>query len=71
MRSFKKKYLEVVSKCQTTGVMKRAELKLAAFLAENNLAFQLMDILVPLCKSIFSGCKIAYQVASKRILFYS
>lgn len=46
--------------------VKRAELKIAAFVAENNLPFKVVDSLVPLCKDIFPDSEIVSKIASKR-----
>ena len=54
--------LEVVQK--TTNDTKRAEIELAAFIA-NNLSFDIMDSLVPLCKNIFPDSRITTKLASK------
>lgn len=47
-------------------VVKTAEIKLAAFFAENNVAFQLVDKLAPLLKEIFNDSNIAQKVQLHR-----
>lgn len=49
-----------------TDEVKRAELKLCAFVAEHNLSLQVTECLVPLCKNIFPDSDIASKIASKR-----
>ncbi|KAI4467164.1 hypothetical protein MML48_2g00016134 [Holotrichia oblita] len=46
--------------------VKRAEIKLAAFLASNNLPFIMMDTLSPLCSNLFPDSKIASKLAIRR-----
>lgn len=46
--------------------VKRAEFKLAALLATNDLPFVLTDVLTPLCKNIFPDSKIAQSLSMKR-----
>lgn len=43
--------------------IRRAELKLSAMLATNNLPFSLMDILIPLAKDIFTDSEIVSKLA--------
>lgn len=57
---------KAVQKCHTTDDIKRAEMKLAALIAEKDLPFQVMDTLVPLSKNIFPDSKIAARLSSKR-----
>jgi hypothetical protein len=57
---------EIISQTTSNLDVKRAELKLSALLAENNLPFSLMDKLVPLCQNIFKDSKIACKMGSKR-----
>lgn len=57
---------EVISQSTSNLDVKRAELKFAALLAENNLPFSLMDKLIPLCKTTFKDSKIASKLGSKR-----
>lgn len=57
---------KAVQKCHTTDDIKRAEMKLAALIAEKDLPFQVMDTLVPLCKNIFPDSKIAARLSSKK-----
>jgi len=45
---------------------KRAELKLAGFIAANNLPFTVMDTMAPLLKNLFPDSKIAEKLHSKR-----
>lgn len=45
---------------------KRAEIKLAGFIAARNLPFSLMDDLVTLCKDIFPDSNIAKKVSMRR-----
>lgn len=42
-------------------MVKTAEIKLAAFFAENNVAFQLVNKLIPLLKEIFNDSNIAQK----------
>lgn len=50
----------------TTDEVKRAELKICAFVAEHNLSLKVTDCLVPLCKNIFPDSDIAAKISSKR-----
>lgn len=46
--------------------VKRAEIKLCAFVASNNLPFRMMDTLSPLCANLFPDSKIASKLAVRR-----
>lgn len=51
---------------KTDKDVKRVEMKLAAFIAEHNLPFDVMNRLVPLRKYIFQDSNIATIIASER-----
>jgi len=46
--------------------VKRAEIKLAAFFAEHNIAFYTADHLIPLLQNIFNDSKIAHDLSAAR-----
>jgi len=46
--------------------VKRAEIKLAAFIAEHNIPIQTVDHLIPLLKNIFTDSKIALDLSFNR-----
>lgn len=56
----------IVANTTSSDEVKRAEIKLCALLASNNLPFTLMDTLLPMCKNIFPDSKIAEKLSSGR-----
>lgn len=60
------KEMSFFDKKNVKDATKRAELKMCALLAYNNLPFALMDVLSPLCANIFPDSEIAKSVSLKR-----
>jgi hypothetical protein len=61
-----KEFTKLVPDVKVEDSIKRAEIKLAALVAENNLPFTVMDKLTPLIKDICPDSKIAEKLALRR-----
>lgn len=61
-----KKVFDSTPEKSTNNLVKEAELKLVAFLAEHNLPFNLIDHFVLMCSSAFPDSKIAKNITMKR-----
>ena len=55
--------LQITSQNTSQNRAANAEIKLAGFLTEHNIAFNVTDHLIDLCKDIFSDSKIAQSIS--------